>query len=362
MSLEAAQVISTPQEDEDMLTAFEIPSMVYVPMVLKGVFELGIPELLAKSGQLSPTEIAARLSIDNPAAPDMIDRMLRLLASYSILSCTLVENKGGLPRRLYGLGPRSKLFVDNNGASSTPVHILLQDKTVLPTWHCLKDAVKEGGIDLFTRTHGVQLFDYMSGGRDPRFAEMFNNGMRAASAVYLPKIAQHYRGFSKVKTVVDVGGGIGETLKIMLAKNPHIRAINFDLPHVIAAAPPIPGIEHVGGDMLKAVPKADVHFMKFIIHGGDNEFCVKVLKNCWKALPPTGKVVIVEVVLPEYPGTDELSRSSYLMDMNMLRITPCGKDRTRGEYAELARASGFHDPKYVLRAFNVWMIELHKKI
>ncbi|KAI6695949.1 hypothetical protein NL676_023659 [Syzygium grande] len=362
MSSEEAPVFTTTHEDEDILTAVEIPSMVFVPMVLKGVFELGILELLAKSGQLSPSEITARLSIGNPGAPEIIDRMLRLLASYSITSCTLIEDKGGRPQRLYGLGPRSKYFVGNDGASLAPLHLLLQDKTVLQTWHCLKDAVKEGGIDLFTRTHGMHLFDYVSGGRDPRFTDLFNKAMRAQSAIYLPKIAQHYHGFSKAKTVVDVGGGIGETLKIILSKNPHIRAINYDLPHVIAAAPPIPGVEHVGGDMLKAVPKADVHFLKHIIHGGDDDFCVKVLRNCWQALTPIGKVVIVEVVIPEYPGTDELSQSTFLMDMNMLRITPCGKDRTRREYMELARASGFHDPKFVLRAYNMWVIELHKKI
>ncbi|XP_030551481.1 caffeic acid 3-O-methyltransferase-like [Rhodamnia argentea] len=362
MSLEDALVFTSPHEDEDVLSSFEVPSMVFLPMVLKAVFELGILELLAKKGQLSPSDIAARLSIDNPAAADMINRMLRLLASYSIVLCTLVEDKGSLPRRLYSLGPRSKYFVDNNGPSVVPVHMLLQDKTILENWHCLKDVVKEGGIDLFAHMHGMSVFDYMSQGRNPRFNHMFNEAMKALSAIYVPKIAQHYSGFSKAQTVVDVGGGIGETLKIILSKNPHIRAINYDLPHVIAAAPPIPGIDHVGGDILKAVPKADVHFMKWVLHCGNDEFCVKVLKNCWEALPPRGKVVIIEMVMPEYPGTDELSQSTFFMDTNVLRMSNGGKERTRREFADLARVSGFHAPKYVLRAYDQWLIELHKKM
>jgi len=105
--------------------------------------------------------------------------------------------------------------------------------------HCLKDAVKEGGAEPFTRRHGMNLFDYM--GRDPRFNDLFNKSMTSLSAINMPKIAQHYSGFSKAKTVVDLGGGVGETLKTILSKNPHIRGINYDLPHVIAAAPPIPG-------------------------------------------------------------------------------------------------------------------------
>ena len=89
---------------------------------------------------------------------------------------------------------------------------------------------------------------------------------------------------------------------------------------------------------------------------------MKVLKNCWEALPPTGKVVIVEVVIPENLGTDKLSQSLFFMDVNMLRISPGGKDRTWREYADLAHASGFHTPKYVLRAYNMWLIDLRKKI
>ncbi|XP_039154654.1 caffeic acid 3-O-methyltransferase 1-like [Eucalyptus grandis] len=323
MSSEEAPAITISHEDEDILKAFEIPSMVFVPMVLKGALELGILNCWAKCGQLSPLDIAARLSIDNPATPDMINRLLRLLASYSFLS------------------------------------------------HCLEDAVKEGGADPFTRTHGMNMFDYM--GQYPRLNDLFNKSMMSSSAIYMAKIAQHYSGFSKAKTVVDLGGGIGETLKIILSKNPHIRAINYDLPHVIAAAPPflvksIPMISkvlcitHVGGDIVKAVPKADVHSLKSVLHCGDEEFCVKVLKNCWEALPPTGKVVIVDEVIPEYPGTDDVSQTNFLMDLNALRFAPGGKARTQREFTDLARASGFHAPKYVLRVYNLWLIELHKKM
>ncbi|KAK3414488.1 hypothetical protein EUGRSUZ_H00354 [Eucalyptus grandis] len=186
--------------------------------------------------------------------------------------------------------------------------------------------------------------------------------MMSSSAIYMAKIAQHYSGFSKAKTVVDLGGGVGVTLQTILSMNPHIHAINYDLPHVIAAAPPVPGITHVGGDIVKAVPKADVHFLKSVLHCGDDEFCVKVLKNCWEALPPTGKVVIVDEVIPEYPGTDDVSQTNFLMDLNALRFAPGAKARTQREFAELARASGFHAPKYVLRLYNLWLIELHKKM
>jgi flavonol 3-O-methyltransferase/caffeic acid 3-O-methyltransferase len=42
--------------------------------------------------------------------------------------------------------------------------------------------------------------------------------------------------------LVDVGGGTGSSLALIAAKYPHIRGINYDLPHVVAASPSYPGI------------------------------------------------------------------------------------------------------------------------
>ena len=41
----------------------------------------------------------------------------------------------------------------------------------------------------------------------------------------------------------------------------YIKIFNFDLPHVVSAAPPGQGVEHVGEDMFKQVPKANAAFI-----------------------------------------------------------------------------------------------------
>ena len=43
---------------------------------------------------------------------------------------------------------------------------------------------------------------------------------------------------------------------------PHIKGVNFDLPHVVATAPAYDGVSHVGGDMFESIPYADAIFMK----------------------------------------------------------------------------------------------------
>ena len=54
-------------------------------------------------------------------------------------------------------------------------------------------------------------------------------------------ILECYHGFDNLKSVVDVGGGLGITINMIVSKHPTIKGINFDLPHVTRHAPLYPG-------------------------------------------------------------------------------------------------------------------------
>ncbi|RXI07604.1 hypothetical protein DVH24_005377 [Malus domestica] len=87
--------------------------------------------LLADVGQRNSN------STRNSEAPMMLDRILRLLASHSTLSCSVVANEedGSDSQRLYSLGPVSNYFVTNeDGVSLGPMMALMQDKVVLDSW------------------------------------------------------------------------------------------------------------------------------------------------------------------------------------------------------------------------------------
>lgn len=102
----------------------------------------------------------------------------------------------------------------------------------------MKDAVLEGGIP-FNRAYGMTAFEYH--GKDPRFNKVFNNGMSGHSTITMKKILETYKAFEGLKSIVDVGGGTGATLNMIVSKYPTIKGINFDLPHVIDDAPSYPG-------------------------------------------------------------------------------------------------------------------------
>ncbi|MBA0780559.1 hypothetical protein Gotri_004650, partial [Gossypium trilobum] len=101
---------------------------------------------------------------------------------------------------------------------------------------------------------------------NPEYDKSFDTAMINLSKISVKKILEKYHGFQGITTLVDVGGGYGVTLNIIISKYPTIKGINYDLPHVVQQAPSFPGIEHVGGDMFSTVPKADIIMMKVDMH------------------------------------------------------------------------------------------------
>lgn len=76
---------------------------------------------------------------------------------------------------------------------------------------------------------------------DSSLNKYFNDAMADLSATQTRKILEVYCGFDGIATLVDVGGGKGATLNMIVSKYPSIKGINFDLPQVIEHAPPYPG-------------------------------------------------------------------------------------------------------------------------
>ncbi|KAL9261309.1 Caffeic acid 3-O-methyltransferase-like protein [Drosera capensis] len=359
---------STTEESRQLSTteeacsyAMAITSGSVPPMVLKAMIELDVLEIIKRAGPgayLSPEEIAGQLPTSNPVAATMLDRMLRLLASYSILSYSLKELPDGRVQRRYGLAPVCEFLTKNeDGVSLAALSLMNQDKVLLESWHYLKDAVLDGGIP-FNKAYGMTAFEYH--GTDPRFNKVFNQGMSNHSTITMKRLLETYNGFEGISTLVDVGGGTGATLDMIVAKYPSIKGINFDLPHVVNDAPSYNGIEHVGGDMFVSVPKGDAIFMKWICHDWSDEHCLKFLKNCFDALPDHGKVIVCEYILPVAPETSNAARLVFHVDAIMLAHNPGGKERTEKEFEALAKGSGFRGFKVTASAYDTKVMEFLK--
>ena len=80
------------------------------------------------------------------------------------------------------------------------------------------------------------------------------------------------------------------------------------------------------------------------MHHWSDEDCVKILKNCRKAIPEkTGKVILVEVVLKP-DGESMLDNTGFVFDLIMIAHSSGGKERTEAEWKRVLEKGGF--PRY----------------
>jgi isoliquiritigenin 2'-O-methyltransferase len=100
----------TPQiDDSDTLSAMVLGANLVFPAVLNAAIQLNLFEIIG-DGFMSSFEIASKLPTQHSDLPNRLDRMLRLLASYSLLSISTRTNDDGSIMSVYGITPSGKYF------------------------------------------------------------------------------------------------------------------------------------------------------------------------------------------------------------------------------------------------------------
>lgn len=99
---------------------------------------------------------------------------------------------------------------------------------------------------------------------------------------------------------------------------------------------------------------------QWILHAWDHEHCVRILKNCYEAIPDHGKVIVVDMVILEAPETSLAARSLFQFDLFMMNTNITGKERTEKEFEGLAKEAGFSSICVACSAYNFSVIELFK--
>jgi len=214
-------------------------------------------------------------------------------------------------------------------------------------WRCWSDllgTVRAGGGGA-ERTLGMSLFDFYAA--HPEESKIHDQSMRATSAAQVAAIVDAF-DFSQAGVVIDVGGGTGELLAAILAAHSSLRGTLFDLPHVVAHAQSvftdngvIDRVQTMGGSFFESVPSGgNTYLMKTVIHDWDDARATTILANCRSAMTAGGKLLIIERELPEI-GAPGQTAEAFLLDLEMLVMTPGGRERTRSEFARLLSDTQF---------------------
>jgi hypothetical protein len=219
----------------------------------------------------------------------------------------------------------------------------------LRIWAEAEHAVRTGGSATRVAT-GQEFFEWAHAG-DPEFGRRFDAAMRDGSNGVARSFAEIV-DLHGARTVCDVGGGTGTLLAVLLARHPHLRGVLYDLPEVVVrSAGVLEGagvdgrVEVVAGSFFEQVPAADRIVLVSIVHDWDGERACEILRRCRAALPPTGRLLVVEPVLdPTRPPFVERHT-----DLLMLVLTGAGRERTDAQLRALFAAAG-------LRVTRTWLL------
>lgn len=330
------------ENDEDDATKGqgEIWDLVYdysSSMVVKCAVELHIPDIIHENGgPMTLPQILSQIKGVTTTDVTYLERVMQLLVRKKLFLRISPTMEGG--DATYGLTEASKWLINDNSENSMYETVLLNHPWMWLPWHCLGVSIKLGE-NAFNRVHGRSFWNFAA--ENVEFNKLFMEGMAGSSKVVLKTILSKYKdGFKGLKSIVDLGGGLGDAAATIVKAYPDIKAINFDLEHVIGLAPQHNGVTHMGGNFFENVPQADAIFMKFVLHDWSDEDCIKILKNCRNAIPKTGKVIIIEVVL-EPDGYAPFDHMAVVYDLCMMAYNDAGKERTESEWKELLYKGGF---------------------
>ncbi|ESR56325.1 hypothetical protein CICLE_v10024239mg [Citrus x clementina] len=232
------------------------------------------PAAMSTRAKLSAPEIAAQMPSHNPNAAVMLelDRVLRLLVIHTVCFVAL--------------------------------------------FHQL----------VMTADYGIG--DYEHAGLDSRFNEVLNTAMLSHNSIVMNRILDYYKGFEKIKQLVDVGGGCGKC----------------------------------GWKMFQKILNGDAILMKLILRNWDDEHCLSLLKNCYEAIPGNGKIIIIDSTTMVIPEATPATREASSIDIIMLMQLSGEKKRTKQEYYGMALTAknGFKGVNYESFVCNFYIMEFIK--
>ena len=307
---------------------------------------LGIADHL--SGEPKSAEQIARAAGANA---DAVNRLMRALASIGVFD--LLD--GGR----YALAPLGQTLQTGTEGSLRQLAAAVTSYAHWTPWGRLQESMLTGR-PAAKAALGMDLWEWY--GAHPKEAETFSLAMGNIARLIASELLRLV-DYRDTRVVADVGGAHGDLLTAVLKAKPALRGILFDLPHVIERAnQPISAAgladrcQLVAGDFFKQVPGgADTHILKQIIHDWDDDRASQILSNCHRALASNGRILLVEMLLPE----DNSPGPVQFIDLNMLVLLG-GRERTEAEYTRLFQQAGFQPPRFTPTQTPFTLIEAGK--
>lgn len=296
---------------------------------LAGAHEIGVFDILAEQGPLTPTALGEALDVaERPAE--------MLLTACTSLGLTDKRDAGYVNSELadtYLVSGREHYFGG---------WVEYSDQHLYPGWGRLTESVRSNKPATWdAESSQDDLFDIT----DTGFHATFQQAMHSLTSNTGAHAAEHL-DLSGHRRLLDVGGGTGAFAIELCRAYPELRATVFDRPEVAAPARERLAdaqlgdrIDYTVGDFFadRALPGGhDAILLSLILHDWDPQQCRELVSRCVEALQPGGQLIICELLVDDAKtGPTDAA----LMSLNML-IETWGRNYTAAEYSEWLEEAG----------------------
>jgi len=288
--------------------------------------KLGIADILS-DGSKTADELAKAAGVNSHG----IYHLMRMLVSMGVFS---VEDNEKFCLNSLGKHLRTGTSDSLRGT------VMAMGDEIYQAWGNLLYGIKTEKT-AFNHTFNRDFFSYFK--QNSEASVNFNEWMKETTREWLLPVLEAY-DFSEVKTLVDVGGGIGTLTAVILNANPKMQAILFDREDVVVGAQGVlegAGVadrcQIVGGNFFDAVlPDGDLYLISRVLLNWDDTKAIKILTNCYQAMTVKDRLVVVDFMLPK----GKMSPFMGLSSLNLFILFGTFM-RTEDEFYNLLSSAGF---------------------
>ncbi|WP_454085343.1 methyltransferase [Georgenia sp. Marseille-Q6866] len=304
---------------------------------------LGIPDALV-AGPLPPADVAARVGTHE----DATHRLLRACAMWGVFS----EEPDGR----FALTPLADRLRAGTRDSMRAVVLMLGDPSYQRVWAELATTVRTGepGAE---RALGRSMWEHLE--HDAEFGDVFHAAMTRLSALDWPAVSAVY-DFTRFSRVVDLGGGHGQLLALVLGAAPAAEGVLVERSSMADSAARLLGEAGLGdryrfeaGSFFDTVPAdGDLYLLRRVLHDYDDAQAAAILTTLREHVRERATLLVLDGVVP--PGnTRDFSKA---LDLDMMLFVG-GRERTEPQWRALLADTGFRTTRIVPTVSPISLIE-----
>ncbi|MEI7032795.1 methyltransferase [Streptomyces pratensis] len=317
--------------EEQPVSVMPIMNMVYglwVSQTLVTAHERDLFGRFAERPGLTPAELAGLLDLEERPVEQLVTACAAL---------GLLQRDGAGYRNT----PMTTRYLLRDGEDYVGGWVEIVSRHDYPGWLRLDEALRTNRPTAWDSERRDSLFD----DENPVVVESFWEGMSAISRPTARALARSV-DLSGDLSLLDVGGGGGAYAIELSRAYPSLRTTVFDLPFVcdltqkkVEQAGYADRISFAGGDFFSDPLPAgqDAVLLSMILHDWDIDQCRGILRSCYDALAPGGRLLISELLVSD---TKDGPLDATLMSLSML-VETFGRNYTGAEYRKWLLETGF---------------------